>query len=440
MYKNKLILAILSAFCGVSQAQTVKLDFPASAGKEVNLYTFRGDRADTLSVEADAAGKAVFSLPTKDYRGIIVLGNKDLGLVELVLAEPLLEVECRDATLTIQTAVCKNSAENDYLRKIFSEQSRRFQQFNWLQQGEAFYDFLDTPLVENLKKQAAETQAAIESAKRENRNSPLFSARYYEASEFMSRLYQAEQLGNQQVTLAVAEEMETAAPIPVIYRSGNNWLAMHNEYINAFNRAEGLQNKHLQYAKSVLKTLARLQPPYYEAYLAGSVTEMERFGWMDSRDTVLARVLAEKPNLKSDNRLLQTALNAFRSNKMNIAPEIEGLQKSAEKYEQTLAAFYDSDCNTCVNEMRQLANNYSVLKARKIRVISIAADKDEKHFTDGSKDFPWADKLCDYKGFEGANFVGFNIIATPTLVLIDKDGKIVGRYSGLAEYLQQHAP
>ena len=419
--------------------QQVSLSFPAAAQQTINLYYFSGARADTLTATLDVVGKAIFTLPLKDYRGIIVLGNKESGSVELVLAESQLEVVCRASKLNIETVEWINSAENDYLKWIFSTQSQRIRLLGWLEQGEMFHADLDLSLVTGLKEATKQTNQTFEQTQSENGRSPLFAARYYEAVSFMNRLYEAEQYPYPQSFQAMKAEMETAAVIPTMYRSGNMWMQMHNMYISLFNRMESMPNQRLRYVESIINTLHHLQQPYYEGFLTGSIMEMERFGWLSARDTLLAHVIKENPHFNPNIPALKLSISAFLMRSNKIAPEIVGLS-TPRGNEKMVVVFHDSDCNTCVNEMNTLARRYSVLKKNNIRVVSIAADKNATHFETESRNFPWQDKLCDFQGFEGVNFTTFGVMATPTFFVISQDGMIESEFNNINELMEKLFP
>ena len=72
---------------------------------------------------------------------------------------------------------------------------------------------------------------------------------------------------------------------------------------------------------------------------------------------------------------------------------------------------------------------------RGIEVISIAADHDKTIYENTASRFPWKNKLCNFKGFEGENFKNYGIIGTPTFYLIDNKGIIQGKYATLADGL-----
>jgi peroxiredoxin len=437
MKLKKMVLSGLLGLCvfGSLFGQQVSLSFPTAAEKEMNLYYFSGARADTLTAVLDASGKTVFILPKKDYRGIIVLGNQEQGLVELILAEPKLEVACHADVLNIETAKTENSAENAYLKQIFNKQSQQMRKLAWLEQGELFHADLDTIFIAELEKLKSQTQQAIEQTNEENSQSSLFAARLYEVINFMNRIYEAEHYTYSQYFTAVKAEMEKAELIPVMYHSGNMWLQMHNMYISLFNRMPGLVNPRQQYAESIMNTLSRLQAPYFESFLAGSILETERFGWAAVRDTILTQVLKKNPDFKTNIPLLQVSLSAFFMRNKGLAPEIAGLL-APKGDKRMIVAFHDGDCDFCENEMNTLARRYGSLQENNIRVVSIAADRNKERFEAQARNFPWADKLCDLQGFEGVNFTAFGVFATPAFFVVSKDGRIEGEFNDVNELIE----
>jgi peroxiredoxin len=324
------------------------------------------------------------------------------------------------------------SEENMFLQRIFTAQSRNLQRQAWLQAAERFYDASDS-FLKTVQTELKTVEQSIEALQTETGHSPLYAARYYELNLFMNRLFEADRQADPNKALSLRWEMETDLDVASLYRAGQLWSSVHNYYISLFNRID-MPNKRREYVQSVLRTLGRLQPPIYEAYLAGSIFETERFGWLDARDSILARTLAEKPHFKTAIPSLKQAVEAFLMRSKKIAPGIAGLSPR-NGYEKMLVAFHDTDCNSCVNEMNTLARSYEALKKNKIRVISIAADKSAERFEAGTRDFPWPDKLCDLKGFESENFKAFGVMATPTFFVISKDGMIKNEYHSAEEVI-----
>jgi thioredoxin-related protein len=105
-------------------------------------------------------------------------------------------------------------------------------------------------------------------------------------------------------------------------------------------------------------------------------------------------------------------------------------------YSQTLLVFYQSGCGPCEVLMKELPQKYADLKHKGIRVISISADESEQIFQNSSREYPWPDKYCDYKGKSSMNFSNYAVSGTPTMVLLDKNGLIVQKSASLAEILK----
>lgn len=116
----------------------------------------------------------------------------------------------------------------------------------------------------------------------------------------------------------------------------------------------------------------------------------------------------------------------------NKAPQIEGLQ-SMTGVNSTLILFYDGSCGICQHLLDELADNYSKLTEKGIRVVTISADGSNEAFEQNIRKYPWPDKLCDYQSFSGINFKRFGIAATPEMLVIDKDGMVVDQYRNLQE-------
>ncbi|GHV18639.1 hypothetical protein FACS1894169_15450 [Bacteroidia bacterium] len=103
----------------------------------------------------------------------------------------------------------------------------------------------------------------------------------------------------------------------------------------------------------------------------------------------------------------------------------------------SLIVFYETGCGNCHNELEELKRKYKLLTDNNIRVITISADVDRDVFVETATNFPWADKFCYFKGFDGENFRNYGIVGTPTFILTDKDGIVRGRYAQLRELLKE---
>jgi len=426
---KKISVTIIAFLTGISYlpAQDVRLSAPLLSGREAKLYYFAGAKADSLITAIDSKGKAAFSIPGGNYRGMTVIVITDVGWIQAVVAEPVVDIRCDSAAFSFDKVTFPRSAENRFLRYIFTSQSRYMRKQAWLQTGNAFLS-ADSPVLSGIKSELKIVEDSMALLSNEITASQLYASKFFRLSEFINRLFAAEQKQDSTEARVICREMEENLDIASLYTSGELWNSVLNFYASLFNRTAG-HDLQQQYASSILHTSQRLSAPYFDAFIAGCITEAERFGWKQAEDLILAQLLTDNPGYSSSSDLLKRAIGAYLAKNNKAMPEIIGLcETDKSKTGKMLIAFYDSDCSTCVAEMRNLTTIYSVLKEKNIRVVSIAGDTNRELFEKGIQEFPWQDKLCDFKGITGANFSNYNVIGTPSFFLIDNDRKLLGQF------------
>ncbi|MFT3995716.1 MAG: thioredoxin-like domain-containing protein [Dysgonomonas sp.] len=431
MKKN--ICTILFTIITLSLAgQTIKLSAPPFAGKQVRLYYFEGAKTDSLLSVIDPQGNVKLVIPESEYRGMATLMVVGAGALEMIVAEPVVKVNCNNSQLNTETVSFIGSAENDFLKHIFLTQSQYMRQQVWLEGGmNLFPDNLS--LKAQLNTEQSKLQKTMERGQQQIANSSLYAAQYYRLADFMNRLFSTEQRRDSKAALDIRHEMESTLDIASLYTSGQLWNSALNFYASLFNHTLNDSIKQEQYAASIQKTCERLPAPYFEAFIAGCITETERFGWRKAQEKIIGHLLSRYQGFSSTYPNLQRAIAAYRLGRNEQMPAIIGLKDTKNVYDKTLIAFHDSDCNTCVNEMYRLRVIYSQLEEKGIRVVSIAADTDRIRYEEATKDYPWVDKLCDFKGFEGANFSNYNVIGSPSFYMIDKNRKLLGVYFSMSD-------
>jgi len=425
---KKISVTIIAFLTGVSylSAQDVRLSAPLLSGREAKLYYFAGAKTDSLITAIDSKGIAAFSIPGGNYRGTATLIINDFGGILFVVAEPVVELVCNSATLSFENVTFPHSVENPFLNYIFTSQSRFMRKQAWLQAGNDYLD-ANSPVLSGIQTELKNVKDSIAALSAEITASKLYAAKLFRLSEYMNRLFAAEQKSDSIGAISLRREMEENLDIVSLYTTGQLWNSLLNFYASLFSHTAG-EDAQQQYATSVFRTSQRLSAPYFDAYLSGCITEVERFGWKQAEDLILAQLLTDNPGYSSSSDLLQRAIGGYLAKNNKAMPEIIGLSGTTAKTGKMLIAFYDSDCSTCVAEMRNLTTVYSVLKENNIRVVSIAADTEKELYEKGIQEFPWKDKLCDFKGQTGVNFSNYNVIGTPSFFLIDNDRKLLGQF------------
>lgn len=250
------------------------------------------------------------------------------------------------------------------------------------------------------------------------------------------------------------ERLTTDLNFDTLYQDQEAWFNEINEVLGAYDKTAPY---HQLFGKDMITALERTQKP--EAYTklaeaAFSITE--QFNWGNAQ-TVIIDYLTEK----ADSRLLKGSgkvaqIFTLKNLKIgNQAPDLvftEHIGKVADHnhkttvlksnelatgdYEQTLLIFYQSGCGPCEALMQQLPQHYQRLKDTGFRIITLSADQNELVFKNASRDYPWADKYCDFEGMNGVNFKNYAIDATPTIYVLDKTGKIVNKLATMEQIVR----
>lgn len=92
----------------------------------------------------------------------------------------------------------------------------------------------------------------------------------------------------------------------------------------------------------------------------------------------------------------------------------------------TMIVFWASWCPHCEIEMPKLQE--FALKNAKVNVIAISLDEEKKAYEASILKYPNAIHICDFKKWEGISVKDYHIVATPTVVVLDKNKKIIGKF------------
>jgi len=109
------------------------------------------------------------------------------------------------------------------------------------------------------------------------------------------------------------------------------------------------------------------------------------------------------------------------------------------KTNQTIIVFWSSSCPHCMEEMPKI-NEWASQNPEAV-VLGISLDKHKLDFETAAKNFPNIIAYCDFKGWESQPALDYNVMGTPTFLVLDKDKKIIGKYGSfkkikLAEVLK----
>jgi peroxiredoxin len=101
----------------------------------------------------------------------------------------------------------------------------------------------------------------------------------------------------------------------------------------------------------------------------------------------------------------------------------------------TILLFYQGDCPLCEDALIDLANLYTRLTEKNVRVIGVSGDTTDQGFEKKLAYHQWPDNYCDFTGMDGENFANYGVLGVPTLFLLDREGIILKKTAMLDELL-----
>jgi peroxiredoxin len=108
------------------------------------------------------------------------------------------------------------------------------------------------------------------------------------------------------------------------------------------------------------------------------------------------------------------------------------------KANKTLLVFYSTQCPHCQEIMPKLNSIYPTLKAKDIKIIAVCLETKKEEWEKFVKDkCPDLINVSDLKGWDGQVANGYYLYATPTMIILDKDRKIIGKPMTLEEITSQ---
>ncbi len=408
-------------------AQTIDIQFSEFGQNPVNIYYFQGGKVDSLQVMLDEEGKAKVDFPLKNYKGFVQMNAPHIGSTEFIVGEPSLQIVCKAPEFNKNTISYPGSKENEFLYNAFFRKSSLMEKIGWLQAGQRFYS-QNTKMLQALDEERKKEEVAMKALDDSIDHTPLYAGKFLKLTKYVNKLYEVGQWGNPATFDNVVAYTNDSLDINALYYSGNLWNTMHDMYIRLFYSLPG-ENKQDLYAASINRVTNRLKGQDLTAFVTSASNQCERYDWSLAQQKIIQYFVEKHPNEQIKEGNLQQAIYAYQMLKGGKVPPVVGLSD----VRSSLIIFYESGCSNCERELEELKKYVDQIQKKGIKVVSVSADHDQNVYEYHSKSFPWKDKLCDFKGFEGVNFKNYGVIATPTYILVSKDGKIVGKYARLVD-------
>ena len=440
MYKLFFFVIVLFSLNSVSQ--TITMDFPAFAGKTYELVIFQGSKAEKVMQDTiPPNGKFKLTIPAvySPYTGMcrwLLTNSENGGGIDMAIPGHDFSISCQsdkpDNTNIIYTGF---DAVNE-LNRLNGIQKNIIDKFETMSKAKQLFE-KSHPLFKSFQKEREAQIKAYEDFHEELKKNTNYNARFLPIVNLIQgyahRLsdddYEKGQIFNEFFT----QKMD----IQDLYASGHwdgiiqSWVVYQ---INVVNDKE-------QFKKDFTLINNKIKSPAQYTDFVGKVTYyLTQYTKDDFIEAIAPLVIGSKKITSYEGKTMQVYVNAMIGSQ---APDLvitehlgkledhnhkTSLLKSSEfssgSYTKTLLIFYQSGCGPCEELMQQLPGLYEKLKNKGFRVITISADEGEQLFKNASKDYPWPDKYCDYKGKNGVNFKNYAVEATPMMFLINSSGRI----------------
>lgn len=209
-------------------------------------------------------------------------------------------------------------------------------------------------------------------------------------------------------------------------------------------RTNGLIRQKADFETLRLKQLITANPGNPAAVYLLSMLSTDKES--DFFSTELSKLMDKHPQLEEAKQLKKEFMeqNAIKNalKKGSVIPHIayndpfgKAIDINSFKGKYVLVDFWASWCGPCRKAIPEIKELYSKYKENGLEVLSVSVDTDPAAWRKAmsEENMPWPQVLSPDKN---KTMAGFMIIGIPTLYLIDREGKIVEKYTGFSAKLK----
>jgi thioredoxin-related protein len=452
MHKFLLITSLITHISVGGFAQTLRLDLPYYKGKEVVVVAKQGVRNDTIQrITFDAFGKATVAIAKLEHPALAaLLIGTEVQFPFIASPSENALISGKNEPLTPQNTVVLNSVENAEIARWGKESNLLKAKSVGINQLLAFYtDYTEgSPFSKTLNKEKNDLAKSMVLLNNTLKKSPLFAAKYIQLRDLLETTFKH----TSESPLAVeASRKALLNDVDLTALHGSDiWFEVLNNCLDIY--AKGSPN-HAKFGEDMVVLMKRTTSNAVVTDLAeAAISICAQFSWDTDQAAIVDYLIASNriSNPRGGLRkLMQMQVIAVG----NQAPDLvltshigrvedhnhqTTLLRTNELTEnKTLLIFYQSGCGHCETTMNELKSKYADLTKKGIRIVAISGDTDPLVFKNTANSYPWKDSYCDLEGLNGINFKNYAVLGTPTMILMDKTGKIATKIGNVQE-LQEH--
>lgn len=452
--KNILVLLILS-FSSYCFSQTITINFPAFAGKTYEFILFQGDKSVKLyendTIQENGLVNIVIPNEYAPYTGMcrwLITGTAEGGGLDMAIPGYGFKVSCSSAQPNDQNIIYQGFDAVNELNRLNKVQQIIIDKYETMHKASLLYD-AKHPLFQLFIKEKALQVKAFDKFQNDLKKKDNYNARFLPIVNVVKGIAPKLTDKQEEKANAVNHFIVNELSYDELYTSGHwtgiiqNWIQLHAQYYKD-------KDKFVKEFRIIHHKIS--DPKKYTDWVGKVTYYLSLYSKDDFIEAIAPVVIGSHKVTSYEGKTMQVYVKALIGSQAPdlVITEHEGkledhnhkttILKSRDlamgEYKQTLLVFYQSGCGPCEQLMHQLPQQYAALKDKGVRIISLSADEGEQVYANSSRDYPWPDKYCDFKGKAGVNFSNYAVEGTPTLILLDKQGRVVKRSAALSDLFQ----
>jgi peroxiredoxin len=452
--KILLYFLLLSVVPAYSQAvHSISGELKNAGGKKIFLSGFYGEKVNrTDSVTCDASGHFVYTLGPATPTGLYRLSLDKDRFLDLVVNNENIDFVCK-GDLSADSTVFLSSVENKiyyfflgYDRKVQAKLELLLPLLDFYPEHDVFYSG------------AANEYERLQRSDRKTFDS--LSALY--PGSYAIRIFRIQQTPflpsgltkDDRIAYLKQHFLDDVDFKDTLILHSNAWASKAISYLSLYSNNKYSQKQlESEFIKAVTVILSRasVNPDVYKFLLDYFVGGFDKYHF-DAVITYMADNFQDPFSCEDQARKtqLQKKLENFKKISVGkVAPDItvpdpkgKPVRLSEIKSEYTLLVFWSSECGHCVQMMPQLKDLYDKQKPKRWEVMTVSLDTSRSEWTSFLKEqkLNWLN-TSELKGFNSISSDEYNIFATPTMFLLDREKKILAKpisYRELEQALREN--
>ena len=442
---KKLLPILMMLVAMQSHSQSIKMEFPAFAGKTYDFIIFQGSRQETVIQDTiPANGTFTLTIPKQyaPYTGMcrwLITNTADGGGLDMAIPGYDFSVSClSDKPDNDNISYMGFEAVNE-LNRLNGMQQAIIDKFETMSKAAQLYD-KKHKLYKVFAQEAALQAKAYDAFQEELKQNTNFNARFLPIVNLTKGIPHRLTADYNQKALLVNEFITQKMNLEDFYVSGHwqgiiqSWVVLQMNVVNDKD----------QFAEDFKQISDRMKNPAHYTDFVGKLTYyLTQYGKDDYVEAIANTVLSSgkvseylgvmEVYLKS--MVGMKAPDLIIVNGDDNKPKNTVLKTDQLNSKYSLLLFYQTGCGHCETAIAGLKSNYQNLVSKGIKIITLAADIEQDTYKTTADSFPWKDKFCNFKGTSGINFKNYAVMGTPTMFLLDSNGIIIEKIATIEQLL-----